>query len=292
MEAKRLTAIFLFVLMSCLSTPSWAMPGHVEMWFLKEPKAGALIQWLNLQYAFAVKTGPLTAQVDEEKCIPTEGGCFHPQYGLIEGGGKEKEKAPVFEEPKRPGIPDFEQEDERGEASPSSGKLKTINSDQTEKIDCDKGQFFDLYCGKARREAARSTAGAKLEIWVDISSSFKGIDYSADDLNCHRRKFVSLAQQWCGGKILMSTYNTSIKEVMSDDAFCLSYGLNDTDRLIDWIKSNTSKNLVIITDVSEISNKLSVFLASIGAVTEGLDATDFYAKDLLNKEMHIKTLCR
>ena len=92
-----------------------------------------------------------------------------------------------------------------------------------------------------------------------------------------------MTQQWCKGKVQFSTYNTTIKEVMSDDAFCLSYGLNDTDRLIDWIKSNNSKNLVIITDVSEISTQLSVFLASIGATTQGLDTTDFFAKDLMNR---------
>ncbi|MBI2519654.1 MAG: hypothetical protein HYV97_04530 [Bdellovibrio sp.] len=292
MEAKRLLLIIIFFILSCLlNFQALAMPFHVELWFLKEPKAGALIQWLNRQYAFSPGQGPFTAQVEEEKCIPMDGGCFHPQFGLIEDGGKKAEKAPVFEEPKQPGIPEFE-EDDKGEPSPTSRKLKTFNSDQTDKIDCDKGQFFDLYCGKSRRETARTNTGGKLEIWIDISSSFKNIDYSEDDLNCHRRKFVSLAQRWCGGKVLFSTFNTTIKEVMTDDAFCLSYGLNDTDRLIDWIKSNNSKNLLIITDVSEISTKLSDFLASIGAKTEGLDATDFFAKDMLSKETHIKSLCK
>ncbi|MEK6625021.1 MAG: hypothetical protein AABY86_08640, partial [Bdellovibrionota bacterium] len=167
-----------------------------------------------------------------------------------------------------------------------------FNSDQVNKIDCDKEQFFDIYCGRSRRESAQGKGGGNLEIWIDVSSSFHGIDYSADDLNCHRRKFVSMTQQWCKGKVQFSTYNTTIKEVMSDDAFCLSYGLNDTDRLIDWIKSNNSKNLVIITDVSEISTQLSVFLASIGATTQGLDTTDFFAKDLMSQESQIKALCK
>lgn len=280
-----------------MSAQVWALPSHVEMWFLKEPKAGALIQWLNLQFALAVYTGPMTAAADDEKCIPMEGGCFHPQYGLMERATKDKasEKKMEIEETPLAGLQtrdEVSQEEDKAEDSPAAGKLKTINSDQAEKIDCDKEQFFDIYCGKAHRAAARSAVATKLEVWIDVSSSFKGIDYSADDQNCHRRKFVSMTQQWCGGKVIFSTYNTTIKEVMTDDAFCLNYGLNDTDRLIDWIKGNNSKNLIIITDTSEISTKLSVYLSSIGATTEGLDATDFFAKDLLSKESHIKSLCK
>ncbi|MEK6624259.1 MAG: hypothetical protein AABY86_04790, partial [Bdellovibrionota bacterium] len=109
MKAKYLLYVFIFVVVNGFNVEAWAMPQHVIMWFLKEPKAGALIQWLNLQFAFTVRKGPLTAASDEEKCIPMDGGCFHPQYGLIEGTSKKNEKPPELEGPPMPGVPSLDE---------------------------------------------------------------------------------------------------------------------------------------------------------------------------------------
>ena len=72
----------------------------------------------------------LVANNYKEKCVEMGEGCFHPQHGLV----VDPEKL------KKLGI----QKDV---------EVKTINAEEINLVDCDKGYYFDMYCGKAKKAA-------------------------------------------------------------------------------------------------------------------------------------------
>ena len=51
-------------------------------------------------------------------------------------------------------------------------EVKTINAPETDLINCDKNSFFDIYCGKSKKPQRT----AKIEVWIDTSTSLKNID--------------------------------------------------------------------------------------------------------------------
>jgi len=257
---------------------AWATPKHVEFWFLKAPSNKAV--WLEQLLAPIGQFINLkTAQADDQKCIPVEGGCFHPQYGLIKDvPGDSAEAKPEKTEP----IKDI--------------RVKSLSNLEEEELECDKGNNFDVFCGKGKlkgksKEKYRGSS-AKLEVWVDISSSFTSIDYSRDPEGCFRRKFIGALRSKCAsGSLKVSIYDTSIKEMGDMTSLCTNSGENDIDRLIRWINASDSKSLIVITDISEYNTKLAEYMSSIGAVMRGLDSKDFVPEDMLSETARLSSLC-
>lgn len=132
------------------------------------------------------------AQADMEHCVPMGDGCFHPQYGYMEKPSDKK--------------PDAKAIAERNEEK--AVELKNFNALETNMISCDKNNYFDIFCGKERA----NTAPAEIEIWFDVSSSLKTVDYNKDPDRCARRTFVEKVQLTCKSKVNVSVYNTSIKQ--------------------------------------------------------------------------------
>jgi|GEM_PF-2795968 len=266
-------------------------------------------------------------------CTPMEGGCFHPQHGFIERmertdlnsneDGTEKsheerqkqedEILNMYRDPVSAGSPDLlehfdtinKHETKSGQTGIFKDKMKTFNSDEVNEVKCEKGNYFDIYCGKSGGFKRADANVNDIEVWIDTSSSMKSIDFpnvvqdehekmkgEIKREECFRLNFVQAIKASCGQKVRFSVFDTTIKEVMSDDAFCINYGLNDTKRLIDWIKGNKAKHLIVITDVSEISTELTAFLREMGATTKGIDAKDFFAKDLMKEEKSVRALCK
>ncbi len=254
LNLKQIT--FFFILMS---TQAWATPEKVEIVFLSEPKTAfalpAPIQFLGM-----------VAQNDWDKeCIPSGDGCFHPQLGYVPNEG-----------PKRP-----------ADAGPPV-ELRTFNSD-IDLVECREGEYFDIFCGKAKKTKAKSAA---VEIWVDTSSSLRKMDFSTEPNHCVRRSFVAGIQSACGHeKVHIQTYDTSIKSMATLDGLCQNYGTNDVARLIDWIKASNAKYLFIITDIDELSRELRDFLDSIGAIYHGGDVKDVTVKDLERYTSVVKKHC-
>src|SRR5690606_4492427 len=105
-------------------TSAWAMPTKVSIFFLSAMTAKKT-SWLPSGITFLSNV----AQNEAYECVPMGGGCFHPQLGFIEDPstlGKEESSEPVI--------------------------LKTLNAIESDVMDCDKDYYFDIYCGKAKKE--------------------------------------------------------------------------------------------------------------------------------------------
>lgn len=244
-----------------------ATPQRIEMIFLSPEKVSMILELLD-KYQI-MKQSAHYAQNDLQNCVPMGDGCFHPQYGYIE---KAKEKAAAD-----PQV----LEDKKFE-------LKTFNAIETSLINCDKNNYFDIYCGKAGADAAPS----QTEIWFDVSSSLRSVDYSKDPDQCARRSFYEKVQAACKGKVSASIYNTSIKQVGDNSSVCLSYGTNDEKRLLQWLKDSKAKHILLVTDIDEMSAEMRDFLDRNSAKMTGDGVKAFTSKDLVDYAKEFSKMCR
>ncbi len=243
-------------IMLVISSFAYATPKKIEMIFLSPSKTSALLETIDhLNFYYEIKK---VAQAENlEGCQPMGDGCFHPQLGYIEKMPEVKAKPNL--------IGDEEL------------KLKTINAIETNLINCEKGNYFDIYCGKSKGY----NAVFDTEVWFDTSSSLKTVDYNRDPNNCKRREFLELVAKGCKGKVDFSIYNTSKKQLGEYSSACLAYGTNDEKRLLTWMKDSTSNRLLIITDIDEMSQEMQEFLSVNGAKTIGDGVKAFTADDLV-----------
>ena len=248
MKLIKTILIFIYV------TKVYATPVTIDVIFLSEEKKETSYHILD---SFNKKIFMSTAE-GKSKCVPMGDGCFHPQLGYVEG---------------KTGVGIVEQQSE----IQKDVKLKTINSLDTNMIDCKKGNYFDIFCGKAKKE---KHGPEDYEIWIDTSASVRRVDWSKDKSHCARRTFIENLQRKCN--INVHTFDTSIKQMGGLENLCLTYGLNDQNRMIQWIKDSNAKHLIVITDIDEASIKLRNFLNSIGANIHGADYGDFSGSKLIS----------
>jgi hypothetical protein len=227
-----------FLLLAFISTSVLAAPKDIEVWFVSNAKTALLESLLNRpQYVYRAPTAEL-------QCQQMGDFCFDPQYGLYK---KDDATAEVVDtkvvETDGPSIP--------------AGK-----SVERELIDCDPNNFFDIFCGKAKKEAAPGTA--KLDLWVDTSSSMREFDFSDKDGNCNRKSLVKKLDDACGfnQKVNVMMFDVTIKQAGSMDQVCNNQGLNDYKRLMDWIERSDAKKLVVITDLYEFHKEFSDYIES------------------------------
>ncbi len=254
--------IYLLILIYSLSV--FAEPEKVEMIFLTPKKLHSLIESIN--NFEKLKVGQKIAANEMEGCAPMGDGCFHPQYGYIEN-------SEVKSEPK---------------LIDQNLKLETINATETQMINCEKDHYFDIFCGKTGKEKPR----ANVEVWFDVSSSLKTVDSSSNPDFCDRRSFMQKLIEACGDNISFSVYNTSKKVVGDHSQVCMSYGTNDEKKLLRWIKELASKELLIVTDVDELSKEMREFLDSKGAKIIGEDSKGFNSTDLVNYAKDFSKRCK
>jgi hypothetical protein len=259
-----------FLSLCLMPTFAWATPQKIEMIFLSPAKVSMLLE--QLDKINATKLSKYVAQVDMEHCVPMGDGCFHPQLGYIE---KQPDKKP-----------DAKEIAERNEEK--AVELKNFNALETNMVSCDKNNYFDIFCGKEKA----NTAPAEIEVWFDISSSLKTVDYSKDPDHCARRSFIEKVQLACKSKVNVSIYNTSIKQVGENSSVCLSYGMNDQARILRWMKDSKAKHLLIITDIDEMSAEMRSFLESNGAKMTGDGVKAFTANDLIDYAKEFTKMCR
>ena len=239
-----------------------ATPGKVEVWFLSETAVKS--SWLPDPRYFIFFDQYVQNSFDSN-CIPMGEGCFHPQYGMMEADNSYG-----------------------GIEGPHESKVKTINSLETEVMNCDKNYYFDLYCGKALSHVVQKEG---MELWVDNSGSFKSIDLPRPGDICYRQSFAEKLRNACEGRVSFSSFNTSIKPISDLSVICNNVGGNDTMRIIRWISNSEAKELIMITDVSEYNDKLEVYLNSIGAQIKGIGTKPFYARDLDSHLAEVKSKC-
>ena len=264
---KTFKGLFFF----CCLLPSIAMaaPKKMEMIFLSPQKVSMLLEILD-QYK-VMKMSAHVAQADMDNCTPMGDGCFHPQYGFIE---KKPDTTPTVATPQM--IEERKLE------------LKTFNAVEANLVNCDKNNYFDIFCGQERAAGAPS----EIEIWFDVSSSLKTVDYNKDPEQCMRRTFMEKVMAACKSKVRVSVYNTAIKEIGDHGSACLAYGTNDQSRLLRWMKDSQAKHLLIVTDIDEMSVAMREFLDSNGAKLTGDGVKAFTANDLVDYAKEFTKMCR
>lgn len=249
-----------------------AAPDKIEMIFLSPQKVSQLLKLI--EKGKTENLPAMLAQADQasDNCMPMGDGCFHPQFGYMD-------KKPSGDGIKTPPVVI---------AKDPELQLKTFNDSSVSLINCDKENYFDIYCGKARANAKP----ADVEIWFDISSSLKTVDYNRDPDNCGRRSFMTKVMEGCKDNVRVSVYNTSIKEVGDFSSVCMAYGTNDQSRLLQWIKASSAKTLLIVTDVDEVSREMRDFLEGHGAKIIGDGVKPFSSTDLINYANDFTKTCK
>lgn len=252
----------IFALIFSLST--FAAPKEIEVWFLSNTKSAQVDQLLNRpQYTFRAPTAEL-------QCQEMGDYCFDPQYGLYK-----KDAASEIVETSKIEI---------------EGKtIPTAKSVERDLINCDPKNYFDVFCGKARTE----TQSAKLEVWIDTSSSMREFDYLQKDGSCFRKSFMKALDGDCGfnRKVNVMMFDTSIKQAGEMDQLCNNQGLNDYKRLMDWIERSEAKKLVIITDIYEFHKEFSDYIESKHGKFRG-DKDPLTAKQMVDLADDLAKSCK
>jgi hypothetical protein len=225
------------ILLLLITSSAYCAPREIEVWFVSNAKVTNLNKLLDRpQFVYRSPTAALECQVMGDY-------CFDPQFGLYKKDDMDAE------------VDTSKITEDNGPSIPSG---KSIDQDL---INCDKTNYFDIFCGKARKV---SSGSAKLDLWVDTSSSMREFDYSDKEGNCYRKSLVKKLDETCGfnQKMNVMMFDTSIKQAGSIDQMCENQGLNDHKRLMDWIERSDAKKLVVITDIYEFHKEFSDYIES------------------------------
>ncbi|WP_127718430.1 hypothetical protein [Halobacteriovorax sp. HLS] len=240
---------FILVLLFSINV-AWAIPKEVHFFFISPESSALIIKKLSTDISFSKQLLSQTAL--ETECVPMGDGCFNPQVGFIEGDSG------------------------AGKESAQPNPMKMINAEDVNLINCDKDNYFDIYCGKAMKEGKPSG----VEFWIDTSSSMRSIDFNADPAYCERRSLASKIRTSCGTKVDIHIFDTSKKQAGSLDSVCQNYGLNNQKKLMQWIQDSRAKSVYILTDKDEFSIELRDFLHSISAKIYGGDSGTYTMKSM------------
>lgn len=255
-----------FILLFLISFQAVSAPKEIEVWFLSNEKVAELNKLLDRPYfVFSAKTAALQCQEMGEY-------CFDPQVGLYKkddfGSSVNTEKAL---EKLAPRIP-------------------TATSIDKDLIDCDPKNYFDIFCGKAKKEVQVKT---KLDLWIDTSSSMREFDFSDKAGGCYRKSLVQRLNLDCSfnQKVNVMMFDTSIKQAGTMDQLCTNQGLNDQKRLIDWIERSDAPKLVIITDIYEFHKDFADYIESRHGKIKG-DTTPLTASQLVDLSDSLAKSCK
>ena len=250
---KKILFIFLFSSVSIL-----AQPKSVEVIFLSRPVTSFLPTDIIWSQAIA----------SNYECVEIEGGCFHPQLGFID-------KKPL---------------DETKEVKPKILAPDISNKDAVDSFehDCDKNFKFDVFCGKGKRKPALSG----FEVWVDTSSSMRGVDFSKDEKFCERRYWVSDLLKKCQKKLDVFIFNTVKRPLGISGDICQNEGSNNKVQMVEWIKASKAKSLLIVTDVEEYTNEFREYLNTIEAKVYGVGKDRILASNFSKTKTNFSSSCR
>ncbi len=257
---------FLFVLLLSFTTSVFAAPRELEVWFLSAHKKA------QLEHMMKERPFVMRARTAQLQCQEMGDFCFDPQYGLYKkDDASNNVDAGKVEAMKAPEIP----------------ASKSIDQDL---IDCDPKNYFDIFCGKARKAAQ---ANYKLEIWIDTSSSMREMDFSDKEGGCFRKSMMNRLDESCGfnEKVNVMMFDTSIKQAGSMDALCNNLGLNDQKRLMDWIERSDANKLIVITDIYEFHKEFADFVENKNGKFRG-DKDPMIASQLLDMVDDLARTCR
>ncbi len=263
---KRLIILCMFLLVS----NSWAMPKHVEVWFLSIDR-GAFIDDLLPSTEYSKKTAALQCQQMGEY-------CFDPQVGLY----KPDEKKAAY---------DTAVDHTAVENKAKYDFLPSAKSLDRNMIDCDKKSMWDIFCGKA--DGSSGSVSTKLELWIDTSSTMRQVDFPGLEKMCSRESFLEKMNILCplNQKMKVYMFDTSKKELGRFDRVCLNSGLNDYKRMMRDIKASNVEHLIVITDIYEAAEEYTNFIEMNGGTIRGIDKP-MYARDLSAQVSRVQGMCK
>ena len=243
-----------------------ASPQEIEVWFLSNSKTALVKDILNTsEHRFHSLTAKL-------QCQEVGDYCFDPQYGLYKKDDATNE------------LVDVNKLEKDGPSIPTG---KSLDRDM---INCDKANYFDVFCGKAKGEARGQ---ARVDLWIDTSSSMREFDYLQKDGSCYRKSLVAQLDDACGfnQKVNVMMFDTTIKQAGTIDQLCTNQGLNDYKRLMDWIERSEAKKLIVITDIYELHKEFADFIEKKNGRIRG-DKDPLTAKEALELAGSIEKSCR
>lgn len=260
------------LLILSVSVNAYALPKRFEVWFLSIDK----VSWLDGVLKSQSRSDKLVQQALQ--CQQMGEYCFDPQVGLY----KRAEEGKVQEELD---LSTIENNKKYDFLEPHTGLDRQM-------IDCDKAQFFDIFCGKQQKKMKEGKS--KLEVWVDVSSTMKQVDFNGFDNECSRERFLKDLNATCPMNQKMKVYyfEEFRKEAGSFDRVCLSGGLNNMKRIIQNLNSSKAENVIIITDIFEAEEGfINAIEASGRGIIRGLKEP-FYAKDMKAQLKSVRKLCQ
>ena len=263
---RKWLSAFLFIL---LLGNVQASPSKITFVFLSEVTTQVLYDALDMLKKKNLQEYSLTAQEFPKNCAPMGDGCFHPQLGFISGEDIGKKKVYV-------------------EKKPKPFKLKTIDSNTHNLVDCDNVNHFSHFCAKSNKKIIIND----FEVWFDISTSMRRVDYTkGEGKSCQLENFALKLQRECKKGVTIKSFNTSIKQLSDTSGICTYHGLNDTNRLTKWIDHSKAKHLIIITDIDELTTPLQNYLDIVSAKVYGVGTKAFQVSELLEDGL-FKTLTK
>jgi hypothetical protein len=264
--------LFTFLILISLTYNSYALPKRVEVWFLSIDKTS----WLdNLNKS---KVGKKIAQRNLQCQVMGEY-CFDPQVGLYKRGEEQGAQSEID-------MAEIEKSQSYDFLEPHKGHERNM-------IECDENSnFFDIFCGKAKKKV--NTAKTNLEVWVDVSSTMKQVDFDGFNSECKRERFLKDLALSCpiNQKMKVYFFEEFRKEASTLDRVCLSGGLNNMKRIIQDIEKSKADNVIIITDIFEAEDTFISAIENTGrGIIKGLKEP-IYAADLKGELQRVGKLCK
>lgn len=220
-------------------------------------------------------------------CISFGDKCFHPQKGLIDP--KQTDHTSEFYQK---GTRDLKYDFSDVESTEDHMGGKGLNSEASSELDCKEEQYFDIYCGKAKKitgKPRRKQAG--FEVWIDTSTSMKDSDYQFQKLTCYRKDFADRMRSSCQG-VDIYQYAASRKQVGSTATLCENNNQNSQSSLYKWIKNSNAKTLLIITDASSLDMEFQSVIDSVNGQVYGIEDRMIGGKHLKEYISKFKKYCK
>jgi hypothetical protein len=262
------------------------MPKQFEVWMLSIDK-GATYKYDLKNKLDRLQSSQASSQFSQaaRQCQPMGEYCFDPQIGLYKRDKDQPLKQ--VEEPKSKSIDINEMENKE-----KYQFMEIPKSVDRQLINCDKANFFDIFCGKAKKKTVETKT--KLEVWIDVSSTMRQVDFPGFEKKCQRELFLDRLSQTCpiGGGLKVFYFEEFRKEAGLFDRACLSGGLNDMKRIIKDLEKSTADNVIIITDIFEAHTQFidAIEATGVGRI-KGLE-TPMYARDVTRELQRVRKLCK
>ncbi|MAZ49012.1 MAG: hypothetical protein CME65_10635 [Halobacteriovoraceae bacterium] len=268
-------SLILFLL-TVVGSQAIAMPKSFEVWFLSEMSTAQVNNILDRLNPH-LKNGPLYSQRPLQ-CQPMGDYCFDPQVGLYKRG---EESGQELEKVDQSSVEDAKKYD----------FMEVHAGHERQMIDCDESQLFDIFCGEAQKKM--KVGESKLEIWMDVSSTMKQIDFYGFENECKRERFLRDLSATCplNQKMKVYYFEEFRKEAGAFDRVCLSSGLNNMKRIMQDLDRSKAETVIIITDIFEAKDEfISAIEATNRGTIRGLNKP-LYNTDLKSQLKRIRKFC-